>query len=39
VEDVSRAILAHNPGDKIEVKWKRGGNQMSATVTLGRRGG
>ncbi|MDQ6909899.1 MAG: trypsin-like peptidase domain-containing protein, partial [Actinomycetota bacterium] len=39
VGDVSSAVLARQPGDKVEIEWQRGDQKQSATVTLGRRGG
>jgi putative serine protease PepD len=39
VGDVSGAVLAQKPGDKVELEWQRGDQKHSATVTLGRRGG
>ncbi len=32
---LSEVIRAHNPGDKVTVRYTRGGTQHSATVTLG----
>lgn len=39
VGDVSRAVLARKPGDRVDIEWQRGDQKQSATVTLGRRGG
>jgi putative serine protease PepD len=36
-DDLSRAIDAHKPGEKITVTYKRGGSEHSATVTLATR--
>jgi putative serine protease PepD len=36
-DDLSRAIDAHKPGDKVSVTYKRGGSEHSVTVTLGTR--
>jgi putative serine protease PepD len=36
-DDLSRAIDAHKPGDKITVTYKRGGSEHTVTVTLGTR--
>jgi len=33
-EELGTAVRAHKPGDRVEVKWNRGGDQKSATVTL-----
>src|SRR6476660_3209117 len=32
-DDLSRAIAAHKPGDKVTVTYKRGGSEHSVTVT------
>jgi putative serine protease PepD len=36
-DDLSRAIDAHKPGEKITVTYTRGGSEHSATLTLGTR--
>ena len=36
-DDLSRAIDAHKPGDKITVTYKRDGSEHTVTVTLGTR--
>jgi len=36
-DDLSRAIDAHKPGQQITVTYTRGGNEHTATVTLGTR--
>jgi putative serine protease PepD len=36
-DDLSRAVDAHKPGDKVSVTYKRGGSEHSVTVTLGTR--
>jgi S1-C subfamily serine protease len=36
-DDLSRAIDAHKPGDKVTVTYERGGSQHTTTVTLGTR--
>ena len=36
-DDLSRAIDAHKPGDKVTVTYKRGGSEHTVTVTLGTR--
>ena len=36
-DDLSRAIDAHKPGDKVSVTYKRGGSEHTVTVTLGTR--
>jgi putative serine protease PepD len=36
-DDLSRAIDAHKPGDKVSVTYKRDGSEHSVTVTLGTR--
>ena len=36
-DDLSRAIDAHKPGEKVTVTYTRGGSEHSATLTLGTR--
>jgi putative serine protease PepD len=36
-DDLSRAIDAHKPGDKVSVTYKRGGSEHTVTVTLATR--
>ena len=36
-DDLSRAVDAHKPGDKVTVTYQRGGSEHTATVTLGTR--
>src|SRR6476660_2759360 len=36
-DDLSRAIDAHKPGDKVSVTFKRGGSEHTVTVTLATR--
>ncbi|HEX3686264.1 MAG TPA: trypsin-like peptidase domain-containing protein [Gaiellaceae bacterium] len=36
-DDLSRAIDAHKPGEKVSVTYKRGGSEHTVTVTLGTR--
>ena len=36
-DDLSRAVDAHKPGDKVSVTFKRGGSEHTVTVTLGTR--
>jgi len=36
-DDLSRAIDAHKPGDKVTVTYKRGGSEHSVTLTLATR--
>ena len=36
-DDLSRAIDAHKPGDKVTVTYKRGGSEHTVTVTLATR--
>ena len=36
-DDLTRAIDAHKPGDKITVTYKRGGSEHTATLTLATR--
>jgi putative serine protease PepD len=36
-DDLSRAIDAQKPGDKVSVTYKRGGSEHTVTVTLGTR--
>ena len=38
-EDLSSAILDHDPGDRVEVRWRRGSEERSAQVTLSQRSG
>ncbi|HEX2272302.1 MAG TPA: trypsin-like peptidase domain-containing protein [Acidimicrobiales bacterium] len=38
-DDLGAAVRSHDPGDRVEVTWIRGGRQQSATVTLGQRPG
>jgi len=33
-EDLGSAVRAHKPGDRVEVKWDRGGDHQAGTVTL-----
>jgi putative serine protease PepD len=35
--DIQRAVDAHEPGDKLELKIDRGGDERTVTVTLGTR--
>jgi putative serine protease PepD len=35
--DIQRAVDAHKPGDKLELKINRGGDERTVTVTLGTR--
>ena len=36
-DDLSRAVDAHKPGDKVSVTFKRGGSEHTVTVTLATR--
>jgi putative serine protease PepD len=36
-DDLSRAVDAHKPGDKVSVTYKRGGSEHTVTLTLGTR--
>jgi putative serine protease PepD len=36
-DDLSRAVDAHKPGDKVSVTYKRGGSEHTVTVTLATR--
>ncbi|MGI9120511.1 MAG: S1C family serine protease [Acidimicrobiales bacterium] len=36
--DVGDAIAKHKPGDKVEIRYVRGGEERTASVTLGSRG-
>jgi S1-C subfamily serine protease len=36
-DDVGRVVRARAPGESVEVVWSRGGQRMSAQVTLGAR--
>ena len=36
-DDLSRAVDAHKPGDKVSVTYTRGGSEHTVTVTLGTR--
>jgi putative serine protease PepD len=36
-DDVSSAVIARNPGDKIEIRVKRGGSEKTLTAKLGTR--
>lgn len=33
-EDLSGAVRAHKPGDRVELRWQRGSQERSAAVTL-----
>ncbi len=33
-DELGSAIRRHRPGDRVEVRWQRGGTERSATVTL-----
>jgi S1-C subfamily serine protease len=33
-EDLSGAVRAHRPGDRVELRWQRGPQERSSTVTL-----
>lgn len=33
-EDLSAAVRAHRPGERVELRWQRGNEERSATVTL-----
>jgi S1-C subfamily serine protease len=37
-EDLGAAVRAHRPGDRVELRWMRGADQRSATVTLSQAG-
>jgi serine protease Do len=34
-DELGTAIRTNRPGDRVEVRWQRGGAERSATVTLG----
>ena len=34
-DDLGTAVRRHKAGDRIEIRWQRGSDQRSATVTLG----
>jgi putative serine protease PepD len=36
-DDLSRAVDAHKPGEKVSVTYKRGGSEHTVTLTLGTR--
>ena len=33
-EDLTAAVRAHRPGERVELRWQRGNEERSATVTL-----
>jgi len=35
-DDVAKAISGNKPGDKVEVKFSRNGQEMTVEITLGR---
>jgi hypothetical protein len=37
LQDFQNALVAHRPGDRVEVRFRRGAQAMTATVVLGRR--
>ncbi|MDP3773556.1 MAG: M20/M25/M40 family metallo-hydrolase [Gemmatimonadales bacterium] len=37
LQDFQNALVAHRPGDRVEVRFKRGDRTQTATVILGRR--
>jgi S1-C subfamily serine protease len=37
-DDLGAAVRKHKPGDKVDVKFERNGNEQTASVTLGSRG-
>jgi S1-C subfamily serine protease len=37
-DDLGAAVRKHKPGDKVDVKFERSGNEQTASVTLGSRG-
>ncbi len=38
-EELSSVIREHKPGDRVDVRWERGGERRSATVTLSQTAG
>ena len=38
-DELSSAVRKHKPGDRVEVRWERGTEQRSATVTLSQTSG
>jgi hypothetical protein len=34
LQDFQNALMAHAAGDRVEIRWRRGGETMRATVTL-----
>jgi S1-C subfamily serine protease len=38
-DDLGAAVRSHDPGDRVEITWIRGGRQQSARVTLAQRPG
>ena len=34
-DELGSAIRKHRPGDRVEIRWQRGGTERSASVTLG----
>ena len=34
-DELGTAVRKHKPGEQVEVRWRRGGAERSATVTLG----
>lgn len=37
LQDFQNALVRHRPGDRVELRFKRGGETLTATVVLGRR--
>ncbi len=37
LQDFQNALVAHRPGDSVEIRFRRGAQTLSATVVLGRR--
>ena len=37
-DDLGAAVRKHKPGDKVDIKFERNGNEQTASVTLGSRG-
>ena len=37
-DDLGAAVRKHKPGDKVDIKFERNGNEQTASVTLGARG-
>lgn len=37
-DDLGAAVRAHRPGERVELRWIRGADERSATVTLSQAG-